>query len=304
LRAREAHRERDFNDLWRTLPGKNADKRKGADDRFPAEPQENILYFVEKHSPKLEPWQRELVRIVRKLAQYFDPQAQTKVMNEGWATFWHYTILNRLHEKGLVDDGFMLEFLKSHTNVIAQPAYDSKAYGGLNPYALGFALFCDLRRICEKPDAEDRAWFPDIAGGDWHKTLDFAMRNFKDESFIGQYMSPRLIRDFHLFAIADHEDERELVVDSIHDERGYKRVRTLLAQQHAQHIRVPDVQVIRYERNGDRSLTLRHHRRRGRPLTDAAAQVVAHLRRLWGFSVRLETWDGEAQVGDVVECAA
>ncbi|HSU42576.1 MAG TPA: SpoVR family protein, partial [Casimicrobiaceae bacterium] len=235
---------------------------------------------------------------------YFDPQAQTKVMNEGWATFWHYTILNRLHEKGLVDDGFMLEFLKSHTNVIAQPAYDSKAYGGLNPYALGFALFSDLRRICEKPDAEDRAWFPDIAGGDWQKTLDFAMRNFRDESFIGQYMSPRLIRDFHLFAIADHEDERELVVDSIHDERGYKRVRKLLAQQHAQHIRVPDVQVIRYERDGDRSLTLRHHRRRGRPLTDAAGQVVAHLRRLWGFSVRLETWDGEAQVGNVVECAA
>ncbi len=81
-------------------------------------------------------------------------------MNEGWATFWHYTILNRLHEKGLVDDGFMLEFLKSHTNVIAQPAFDSKAYSGLNPYALGFALFSDLRRICERPDAEDRAWFP------------------------------------------------------------------------------------------------------------------------------------------------
>ncbi len=60
--------------------------------RFPAEPQENILYFVEKYSPKLEPWQRELVRIVRKLAQYFYPQGQTKVMNEGWATFWHYTI--------------------------------------------------------------------------------------------------------------------------------------------------------------------------------------------------------------------
>ena len=81
-------------------------------------PQENILYFVEKYSPRLEPWQRELVRIVRKLAQYFYPQAQTKVMNEGWATFWHYTMLNRLHEKRLVDDGFMLEFLKSHTNVV------------------------------------------------------------------------------------------------------------------------------------------------------------------------------------------
>jgi stage V sporulation protein R len=128
------------------------------------------------------------------------------------------------------------------------------------------------------------------------------MRNFKDESFIGQYMSPRLIREFHLFAIADHADESELVVDSIHDERGYKRVRKLLAQQHAQDVRVPDVQVLRYDRDGDRSLTLRHQRRRGRPLTDAAAQVVAHLRRLWGFAVRLETWDGDARVGEVVEC--
>ena len=117
LAAREAHRERQFNDLWRTLPERNAAVRSDATECFPTEPQENILYFVEKHSPKLEPWQRELVRIVRKLAQYFDPQAQTKVMNEGWATFWHYTILNRLHEKRLVDDGFMLEMLKSHTNV-------------------------------------------------------------------------------------------------------------------------------------------------------------------------------------------
>ena len=128
-------------------------------------------------------------------------------MNEGWATFWHYTILNRLHEKGLVDDGFMLEFLKSHTNVIAQPASTRRRYSGINPYALGFAMFTDLRRICEQPDAEDREWFPDIAGSDWQKTLDFAMRNFKDESFIAQYLSPRLIREFHLFAVADHADE-------------------------------------------------------------------------------------------------
>ena len=116
-----------FNDLWRTVPEAPAEQATAsAAPGFPAEPQENILYFIEKYSPKLEPWQRELVRIVRKLAQYFYPQAQTKVMNEGWATFWHYTILNRLHEKGLVDDGFMLEFLKSHTNVIAQPGFDSK----------------------------------------------------------------------------------------------------------------------------------------------------------------------------------
>ncbi len=72
-------------------------------------------------------------------------------------------------------------------------------------------------------------------------------------------------------------------------------MRKLLAQQHAQELRVPDVQVVRFERDGDRSLTLRHTQRRGRPLADAAAEVVTHLRRLWGFPVRLETWEDDSR---------
>jgi stage V sporulation protein R len=305
LAEREAHRERQFNDLWRTLPKGQTKRSRGAaaSTTFPAEPQENILYFVEKHSPKLEPWQRELVRIVRKLAQYFTPQIQTKVMNEGWATFWHYTILNRLHELGQVDDGFMLEFLKSHTNVVHQPAFDSELYSGLNPYALGFAMFTDLRRICEKPDAEDREWFPDLVDTDWRAALDFAMRNFKDESFIAQYLSPRLIREFRLFAIADRTEHPTLEVDSIHDERGYRRTQTARPQ-HAQETRVPDIQISRFDRDGDRSLTLRYLRRRGWPLTGAAMEVLAHLRRLWGFPVRLETWENDARVDGLAEMAA
>src|SRR5204863_3862264 len=158
-----------YNDLWRTVPVNHAKTEANAAKHVPRDPQENILYFIEKFSPKLEPWERELVRIVRKLAQYFYPQAQTKVMNEGWATFWHYTILNRLHEKGLVDDGFMLEFLKSHTNVMHQPGFDSQHFGRINPYTLGFSIFEDLKRICERPDAEERGWFPHIAGTDWRK---------------------------------------------------------------------------------------------------------------------------------------
>jgi stage V sporulation protein R len=291
---RERHAWRQYDDIWRTLPkGGEGGERRGrlAERAFPAEPQENLLYFVEKHAPRMEPWQSEIVRIVRKLAQYFYPQGQTKVMNEGWATFWHYTILNRLFDKGLVDTGFMLEFLSAHTNVVAQRGYDQRGYGGINPYALGFAMFSDLRRICEAPTPEDRSWFPDIAGGDWRKVLDFAMRNYKDESFIGQYLSPRLIREFRLFAIADREDEDAYLVDAIHNDEGYRRVRRLLAAQHNRDNQVPDVQVWRYDRRGDRSLTLRHRRHRGRPLDDDAEQVLRHLHRLWGFTVRLVTVD-------------
>jgi stage V sporulation protein R len=102
--------------------------RQGAHGRTPAlsaEPQENLLYFIEKNAPLLEPWQREVVRIVRKIGQYFFPQRQTQVMNEGWATFWHYTLINTLYDEGLLSDGFMMEFLHSHTNVVYQPGYNS-----------------------------------------------------------------------------------------------------------------------------------------------------------------------------------
>lgn len=101
--------------------------------RFPAEPQENLLYFMEKNAPLLEPWQREILRIVRKVSQYFYPQKQTQVMNEGWATFWHYTILNHLYDEGKVTERFMLEFLHSHTNVVFQPPHNSPWYSGINP---------------------------------------------------------------------------------------------------------------------------------------------------------------------------
>ena len=100
-------------------------------------------------------------------------------------------------------------------------------------------MFTDIRRICERPDAEDREWFPELAGQRLADALDFAMRNFKDESFIAQYLSPRLIREFRLFAVADHRSEETLVVDSIHDDHGYRQVRRLLARQHGRETRSP-----------------------------------------------------------------
>ena len=246
---------------------------------------------------RLAPWQREIARIVRKLSQYFYPQVQSKVMNEGWATFWHYTLINTLYDKRVVSDAFMFEFLHHHTNVVTQRAFDEKGYHGINPYALGFAMMRDIRRICEHPDREDREWFPEIAGGDWRRHLDFAMRNFKDESFIAQYLSPRLIRELRLFVVADHAGEAELSVDSIHDEHGYRRVRRLLAEHYRHEGRLPDIQVARYERESDRSLVLRNQIYRGRPLHDAEAdEVLRHLGRLWGFPVRLESVSADGAV--------
>ena len=290
---REEHLQKQINDLWRTIP-KGADKYNEKDNaRFPAEPQENILYFIEKHAPLLEPWQREIVRIVRKIAQYFYPQRQTQVMNEGWATFWHYTLMNDLYDEGLVTDGFMMEFLTSHTSVVFQPGFDSPYYSGINPYALGFAMYRDIRRMCENPTEEDRHWFPDIAGSDWLSAIKFAMSSFKDESFILQYLSPKVIRDLKLFSILDDDQKDDLLVPAIHDEGGYRIIRETLAAQYNLGNREPNVQIYSIDRRGDRSLTLRHQAHNRKPLGDSTDEVLKHLHRLWGFDIHLETLQGD-----------
>ncbi len=288
LKERAEYIQRNLNDLWRTLP--NAARVDAAEeDRFPPEPEENLLYFIEKNAPLLEPWEREIVRIVRKISQYFYPQRQTQVMNEGWASFWHYTLLNELYAEGLVTDGFMIEFLRSHTAVLFQPSYDHPAYQGINPYALGFAIFSDLRRICEQPTDEDREWFPDIAGGNWLEVLHGAMRDFKDESFVQQFLSPKVMRDLRLFGVVDDDRDNEIEVAAIHDPGGFRRIRELLASQYNLGDREPNIQVVRVDLRGDRSLELQHTQHQRRPLGSSTPQLLKHLHRLWGFPVHLDS---------------
>ena len=299
---REEYLQSQVNDLWRTLPISEKEQDKKKEARFPAEPQENLLYFIEKNAPLMEPWQREIVRIVRKIAQYFYPQRQTQVMNEGWATFWHYTILNTLYDEGLLTDGFMMEFLQSHTNVIAQPPYNSPYFSGINPYTLGFAMMSDIKRICEDPTEEDKQWFPDIAGSNWLETLDFAMRNFKDESFIAQFLSPKLIRDLRLFAVLDDDTKNTLEITAIHDDSGYRKIRQAMVEQYNLGTREPNIQVYNVDIRGDRSLTLCHTQHNRKPLNDAADEVLKHLARLWGFTVRIDTINGDGSRELTHEC--
>jgi stage V sporulation protein R len=302
LNDRELFLQSQVSELWKTIPNQNKNQDNEKRSKFPAEPQENILYFIEKNAPLIQPWQREIVRIVRKIGQYFYPQRQTQVMNEGWACFWHYTILNEMYDRGHVTDGFMIEFLQSHTNVVAQPDFDSPYFNGINPYALGFAMMTDIRRICENPDEEDRRWFPDIAGSNWRETLEFAMKNFKDESFIAQFLSPKLIRKFKLFAIDDNDKQQKLTVSAIHNESGYRYIRQKLSEQYNLSSNEPNIEVYDVDINGDRSLTLRHTPANRVPLANNTQAVLKHLHRLWGFTVKLDTLDENGDRKEIDRC--
>jgi stage V sporulation protein R len=291
---RRLHEERAFNDLWRTVPTGplkspellNTERRR----KLLGLPQENLLYFLEKTAPRLQPWQRELLRIVRHIAQYFYPQSQTKVMNEGTATYVHYRIMTRLHEKGLISGGNFLEFLQSHTNVVFQPDFDDPRFSGFNPYALGFAMMQDIERIVSNPADDDRDWFPDIAGtGDVMAVLRDVWANYRDESFISQFLSPRLMRRLRMFHL--HDDPKEsagIRVDAIHDERGYRRVRRELARQYDVGFIDPNIEVVDVDLAGDRRLMLRHAVVKGAQLNEAdARRVLQHLADLWSYDVSL-----------------
>jgi spore cortex formation protein SpoVR/YcgB (stage V sporulation) len=276
-----------LNDIWRTIPKDEKEKLK--EKRFPDQPEENILYFIEKNSPKLRGWQREIVRIVRKTAQYFYPQGQTKVINEGCATFTHYEIINKMYDDGYLSDGFMQEFYHNHSNVIFQPGFDSKFYSGLNPYTLGFNIFQDLKRMSLNPTHEDLEWFPQIAGkGNWVENFKYIVENFKDETFVLQYLSPKVIRDMRLFEIDDQVGNSYYEVSSIHNEGGYKKVRESLSQSYNRSRYVPDIQIFDVDVFGDRTLTLEHTPINKRGLdSNVIRKVLPYVEHLWGFPVRI-----------------
>jgi spore cortex formation protein SpoVR/YcgB (stage V sporulation) len=296
-RERLANQAESYSDLWRTVPISALAREPTLSEQEVIErkqrlrlPEENLLYFLEKNSPTLQDWQRELLRIVRNVAQYFYPQRQTKLMNEGCATFVHYHIVNRLYDDGLISEGALLEILHSHSNVVYQTGYDNPHHSGMNPYALGFAMMQDIQRICLRPTDEDREWFPDLAGhDDWRGALREIWTNYRDESFVRQFLSPHLIRTLKLFVLSDKSAEAAYRIDAIHDEIGYRKVRNALAQSYDVSGAEPDIQVVDVDLLGDRQLILKHNVRNGVRLVEASRdQTLRHVRKLWGYEVRLE----------------
>jgi spore cortex formation protein SpoVR/YcgB (stage V sporulation) len=307
LKKRTSVKYENYNELWRTLPKRHQsekDSKFSGADRFPDEPEENILYFLEKNSPTLPIWKREIIRIVRKVAQYFYPQALTKVMNEGFASFVHYHIINKMYEEGYVDDGFMLEFIHSHSSVLYQPSYNSRYFSGLNPYTLGFNIFMDMKRMCESPTEEDKYWFPNLVGKDWLQEVHYAMNNFRDDSFILQYLSPKVIRDMKLFLITDEEDEIDYEISAIHNERGYRRVREALSEQYKRTAYIPEIQVEKVDLHATNKLHLTHYILNDRKLDAKETQeTLEHLRYLWEFPVQLNSKNKLGVNEETFECS-
>jgi len=135
-----------------------------------------------------------------------------------------------MNTNGQITAGSYLEALRSHSGVINQPDWDHKWFSGINVYALGFAMMMDIKRMCEKPDNEDRKYFPELCNTDWKVTIPNIVANYRDESFILQFLSLKVVRQLKLFALHMDEEIDFYQVTRTHDDDDLIRIRKALAK--------------------------------------------------------------------------
>jgi len=223
-------------------------------DKVPLEPEQDILLFLMRYA-RLTDWEKDIINIVRSEAQYFIPQIETKIMNEGWACFWHYKILNSLD----LPQSLHLEFIKRHNQVIASHP------GTLNPYHLGFRIFCQL-----EGESRDNQFIFDVREQE------------RDVSFLHRYLNEKLCRELNLFEF--HKDNQDYVVSEVSDPEGWKKIRETLTA----NVGMNGIPIIRVKEIGPENILSLEHDWDGRSLQeDYAHQTLKYIARLWGNQVRL-----------------
>ena len=220
-------------------------------------PDHDILSFLLDYKKNWKTWQMDLIEIVRDESRYFMPQIKTKILNEGWASFWHYKIL---HEMNL-DEEFHIPFMKMH-NAVVRPHL-----GGINPYHLGFYIFKKL----EKEYGLEKC---------------FEVREIHDDvAAIRLYLDEDDFRELNFFS---HKKEKndDVVISEVADHDDWRVVRDDLIKNTGINT-IPQIYIDRIEKQGN--LVLKHEYD-GRDLEMSYAEkVVSHIKNLWGNEVKLYT---------------
>lgn len=237
---------------------KQPDKTERTEEASQAVPkrlQGDLLAYLAERG-KLSEWERDLIHIVRKEALYFLPQIETKIMNEGWASYWHYQLLNQLD----LPQGLHLEFLKRH-NLVVCPHQ-----GRINPYFIGFKIF---EYLDKQPGGREKI---------------MAIRSEdRDDSFIRRHLNQELCAELKLFSydiLGDH-----IVVTEVSNEDGWKTVRDTLAQSVGLG-GIPIVEPLSVEKD---TLVLEHIYDNRELELHYAQETVKYVAELWGGKVDLHT---------------
>lgn len=250
--------------------------------RFPERPEKDVLLFLIEHAP-LKPWQRDVLSIIRDEAFYFAPQAQTKIMNEGWASYWHSTIMCQK----AMEPSEVIDFADHHSGTMA-------THGArLNPYKLGIELFRDIEHRwntgkfgkeydeCDDLDKR-RKWDKQLGLG---RQKIFEVRKVhNDITFIDTFLTPDFCREHKMFAYAFQDQTGQYVIES----RDFLRVKGRLLFG-LTNFGKPWIYVVdgNYHNRGE--LLLQHEHNGIDLRQDWAAEVLANVQAIWSRPVHLQT---------------
>ncbi|KIL22117.1 hypothetical protein B4134_1024 [Bacillus safensis] len=262
-------RQTPYDDLWGMDEPKMREKKKTV-KQFPPKPEKDLLLFIEAHSRELEPWQRDVLTMLREEMLYFWPQLETKIMNEGWASYWHQRIMRELD----LDSSESIEFAKLNAGVV-QP---SKT--GINPYYLGLKIFEDIEERYNNPCEElKKAGVTEGSG----RSKMFEVREIEsDISFIRNYLTKDLVmrEDLYLFQKQGRDYK---VID-----KEWKAVRDQLVS-----MRVnggfPYLTVIDGDYLKNNELYIKHWYEGIELDLKYLEKVLPYLYQLWGRSVHIES---------------
>lgn len=270
---------------------KGAAEGRGSQFSHPQKGERNILRFIADNAHHLPEWKRDIMRLSSDVSQHFLANRGTSVMNEGFACITHYQIMETLFDIGLMNASMHGEFRTSHAGVTYQPPgtrMQENPYTGeeeevfvganINIYALGFAIFEDMKRVCENPTEEDRKWFPTIAGkGDWIEFSKYMMETCNDETLVERFLSPTVMRKFKYFMLDGDLADEFLTVSAIHADDGFKKVREQLAADYRISDKIPKISLKDFHEETDRCLILQHDVIDNNPLEPKSAQQVLEL---------------------------
>jgi stage V sporulation protein R len=243
--------------------------------KVPIEPDEDVLLFIRDHNPYLAEWEKDLLTIVDEEAKYFIPNMETKIMNEGWASYWHHRILESLR----IEQGLHIEFMIRHNQVVTPHP------GQINPYYLGLKIWEDIHRRWENPTTEEiKRDGPPNKSGD---AKIFEVRETeRDSSFLRRYLTEDLMREMDMFEYEQRGDE--YVISRVSDDEGWKAVKETIIK-NVGAASTPVIKVDDADFGQNRTLYMKHAHD-GRDLQlEYAEKTMAYLQKLWGREVVLET---------------
>ncbi len=255
---------------------------KAKEERFPSSPVRDVMLFVLENAP-LRTWQADVLSIIRDEAYYFAPQGQTKIMNEGWASYWHSTIMTR---QGLAGSDLIC-YCDHHSGTMASSPTR------LNPYKLGIELFRDIEdrwnrgRFGKDFDECDdlvarRNW--DTSTGIGKQKIFEVRRIFNDLTFIDTFLTLDFCRQHKLFSFGYNESSDTYDIESREFPKIKQRLLFNLTNMGRPQIAVRDGN---YKNRGE--LFLEHYYNGVELKMNYAHDTLANLQRLWTRPVHIET---------------